>query len=85
MDVYLNENSLDVLLFVIGILNLSGPYSLRSSIIQANCCKVLKLVHQCVLTIIKKQKDLFDGPSLIFHFCLISFCLIFSLSISCLP
>ncbi|KAH1151426.1 hypothetical protein GYH30_045099 [Glycine max] len=59
MDVYLNENSLDVLLFVIGILNLSGPYSLRSSIIQANCCKsgLNLVVHfdQQSITIPRKQ------------------------------
>ncbi|KAK7346481.1 hypothetical protein VNO80_21001 [Phaseolus coccineus] len=40
LDVFLNENSLDMLLFVIGKLNLSGPYSMRNSIIEANCCKV---------------------------------------------
>ncbi|KAJ1381023.1 Vacuolar protein sorting-associated protein 13, SHR-binding domain [Sesbania bispinosa] len=40
LDISLNENSLDVLLFVIGKLNLSGPYSLQSSMILANCCKV---------------------------------------------
>ncbi|XP_029127816.1 uncharacterized protein LOC109800070 isoform X2 [Cajanus cajan] len=63
LDIYLNENSLDVLLFVTGKLNLSGPYSLRSSIIQANCCKVENqsglnlLVHfdQQSVTIPRKQ------------------------------
>ncbi|KAK7263059.1 hypothetical protein RJT34_30643 [Clitoria ternatea] len=40
LDISLNENSLDVLLFVIGTLNLAGPYSVRSSLILANCCKV---------------------------------------------
>ncbi|KAE9614347.1 putative vacuolar protein sorting-associated protein [Lupinus albus] len=40
LNISLSENSLDVLLFVIGTLNLSGPYSLRSSMILANCCKV---------------------------------------------
>ncbi|KAG2408680.1 uncharacterized protein HKW66_Vig0035020 [Vigna angularis] len=45
LDIFLNENSLDVLLFLIGKLNLSGPYSLRDSIIQANCCKVLAMVE----------------------------------------
>ncbi|QHO47810.1 Vacuolar protein sorting-associated proteinb [Arachis hypogaea] len=40
LDISLSENSLDVLLFMIGKLNLSGPYMLQSSIILANCCKV---------------------------------------------
>ncbi|KAF7809778.1 putative vacuolar protein sorting-associated protein 13C [Senna tora] len=40
LDIYLSELSLDVLLFMIGKLNLSGPYSLRSSMILANYCKV---------------------------------------------
>ncbi|XP_057415880.1 uncharacterized protein LOC130710577 isoform X2 [Lotus japonicus] len=52
LDISLNENSLDVLLFVIGKLNLSGPYSLRSSMVLANCCKV------------ENQ----SGSSLLFHF-----------------
>ncbi|MED6185146.1 hypothetical protein PIB30_054181 [Stylosanthes scabra] len=40
LDISLSENSLDVLLFMIGKLNLSGPYMLQSSMILANCCKV---------------------------------------------
>ncbi|KAI4327520.1 hypothetical protein L6164_019969 [Bauhinia variegata] len=40
LDISLSELSLDVLLFMIGKLNLSGPYSLRSSMVLANCCKV---------------------------------------------
>ncbi|KAI5418217.1 hypothetical protein KIW84_042736 [Lathyrus oleraceus] len=40
LDISLNENSLDVLLFMIGELKLSGPYSLQSSVILANFCKV---------------------------------------------
>ncbi|KAJ7952893.1 Vacuolar protein sorting-associated protein [Quillaja saponaria] len=36
----LSELSLDTLLFVIGKLNLSGPYPVRSFTILANCCKV---------------------------------------------
>jgi hypothetical protein len=45
LDISLNENSLDVLLFMIGELKLSGPYSLQSSVILANFCKVVDLVH----------------------------------------
>ncbi|MED6114835.1 hypothetical protein PIB30_084302 [Stylosanthes scabra] len=40
LDISLSENSLDVLLFMIGKLNLSGPYMVQSSMILANCCKV---------------------------------------------
>ncbi|KAK7251111.1 hypothetical protein RIF29_34030 [Crotalaria pallida] len=63
LDISLSENSLDVLLFMIGKLNLSGPYSLRSSVILANCCKVenqsglnlLLHVNQQRMTIPRKQ------------------------------
>nr|XP_043638642.1 uncharacterized protein LOC122609764 isoform X2 [Erigeron canadensis] len=34
------ELALDILLFVIGNLNLAGPYAVQSSVILANCCKV---------------------------------------------
>ncbi|KAL7193185.1 hypothetical protein ACSBR2_024904 [Camellia fascicularis] len=34
------ELSLDILLFVIGKLNLAGPYAIKTSSILANCCKV---------------------------------------------
>ncbi|KAL8200609.1 hypothetical protein R6Q57_011948 [Mikania cordata] len=34
------ELSLDILLFVIGKLNLAGPFAIQSSVILANCCKV---------------------------------------------
>ncbi|KAL5557187.1 hypothetical protein UlMin_039423 [Ulmus minor] len=40
LTVSVSEISLDILLFVIGKLNLAGPYSLRTSRILANCCKV---------------------------------------------
>ncbi|XP_054810227.1 uncharacterized protein LOC129311789 isoform X2 [Prosopis cineraria] len=40
LNICLCEISLDVLLFMIGKLNLSGPYSLRSSMVLANYCKV---------------------------------------------
>lgn len=41
MDISITELSVDILLFVIGKLNLAGPYAVRSSVILANCCKVL--------------------------------------------
>ncbi|KAI9166047.1 hypothetical protein LWI28_025262 [Acer negundo] len=40
LEIFLTELSLDILLFVIGRLNLAGPYLIRSSRILANCCKV---------------------------------------------
>ncbi|KAK9285530.1 hypothetical protein L1049_024725 [Liquidambar formosana] len=40
LDIFLTELSLDILLFVIGKLDLAGPYSVRSYVILANCCKV---------------------------------------------
>ncbi|OMO56804.1 hypothetical protein CCACVL1_26268 [Corchorus capsularis] len=40
LDISLTELSLDILLFVIGNLNLAGPFSVRSSMILPNCCKV---------------------------------------------
>ncbi|KAL5752815.1 hypothetical protein ACOSQ2_023322 [Xanthoceras sorbifolium] len=40
LEIFLTELSLDILLFVIGKLNLAGPYLIRSSRILANCCKV---------------------------------------------
>ncbi|WCJ31023.1 hypothetical protein M5689_012541 [Euphorbia peplus] len=44
LDISLTELSLDVLLFVIGEVKLSGPYSIRNSMILANCCKVENLL-----------------------------------------
>ncbi|OIW09736.1 hypothetical protein TanjilG_23876 [Lupinus angustifolius] len=63
LNISLSENSLDVLLFVIGKLSLSGPYSLQSSMILANFCKVenqsglnlLLQFNQQKMTIPKKQ------------------------------
>lgn len=43
-QIFLTELSLDILLFVIGKLDLAGPYLIRSSHILANCCKV---VYMC--------------------------------------
>ncbi|XP_042974875.1 uncharacterized protein LOC122306512 isoform X1 [Carya illinoinensis] len=40
LNISLTELSLDMLLFVIGKLELAGPYSVKSSMILANCCKV---------------------------------------------
>ncbi|XP_030975279.1 uncharacterized protein LOC115995020 isoform X1 [Quercus lobata] len=39
-NISLTELSLDKLLFVLGKLDLAGPFSLRSSMILDNCCKV---------------------------------------------
>ncbi|XP_011099247.1 uncharacterized protein LOC105177708 isoform X2 [Sesamum indicum] len=51
VTVLLSELSLDILLFVIGKLDLAGPYAVKSSAVLANCCKVenqsgLKLICQ---------------------------------------
>ncbi|KAK6258440.1 hypothetical protein SCA6_012914 [Theobroma cacao] len=40
LEISLTELALDILLFVIGKLNLAGPFSVRSSMILANCGKV---------------------------------------------
>ncbi|XP_059638646.1 uncharacterized protein LOC132280907 isoform X2 [Cornus florida] len=40
LGISITELSLDILLFVIGKLNLAGPYAIKSSMILANCCKV---------------------------------------------
>ncbi|CAH9102206.1 unnamed protein product [Cuscuta epithymum] len=36
----MSELSLDIILFIIGHFNLAGPYTVRSSNILANCCKI---------------------------------------------
>lgn len=41
VTILLSELSLDVVLFVIGKLDLAGPYAVKSSLVLANCCKVL--------------------------------------------
>ncbi|KAM1156496.1 hypothetical protein ACFX2B_026994 [Malus domestica] len=41
LNVSLSELSMDILLFVIGKLHLAGPYSVKSTKIWANCCKVV--------------------------------------------
>ncbi|GMH25239.1 hypothetical protein Nepgr_027082 [Nepenthes gracilis] len=40
LDILLTELSLDILLYVIGKLDLAGPFAVKSSAILANCCKV---------------------------------------------
>ncbi|KAJ4843711.1 hypothetical protein Tsubulata_024557 [Turnera subulata] len=64
LEVSITEHSLDILLFVIGKLNLAGPFSVRSSTIFANCCKVenqsgLNLIchfyNQKSVTVARKQ------------------------------
>lgn len=40
LNIFLTELSLDILLFVIGRLDLAGPFWVRSSMILANCLKV---------------------------------------------
>ncbi|KAM4118037.1 hypothetical protein ACB094_02G170500 [Castanea mollissima] len=40
LNISLTELSLDKLLFVLGKLNLAGPFSVRNSMILENCCKV---------------------------------------------
>lgn len=43
VTVLLSELSLDIILFVVGKLNLAGPYTVKSSLVLANCCKVFFL------------------------------------------
>ncbi|KAF6166527.1 hypothetical protein GIB67_005389 [Kingdonia uniflora] len=40
VDIFLTELSLDILLFIVGELNLAGPFTVRRSMIFANYCKV---------------------------------------------
>lgn len=37
----MTELSLDILLFVIGKLDIAGPFAVKSSLIFGNCCKVM--------------------------------------------
>ncbi|XP_042508366.1 uncharacterized protein LOC122084300 isoform X2 [Macadamia integrifolia] len=53
VDISLTELSLDIILFMVGVLKLAGPYAVKSSMIFANCCKVENR----------------SGLSLICHFC----------------
>ena len=43
VDISLTELSLDVLLYLLGKLNIAGPFAVRSSMIFTNCCKVIDL------------------------------------------
>uniref|UniRef100_A0A0D9Y124 Vacuolar protein sorting-associated protein 13 VPS13 adaptor binding domain-containing protein n=1 Tax=Leersia perrieri TaxID=77586 RepID=A0A0D9Y124_9ORYZ len=39
-DIFINELSVDILLYVVGKLNVMGPYAVKSSAIFPNCCKI---------------------------------------------
>lgn len=54
LSMTITELSLDIILFVIGELNLAGPYAVRVSTILANCCKV---ENQSGLTLICQFYD----------------------------
>ncbi|KAL3616453.1 hypothetical protein CASFOL_039843 [Castilleja foliolosa] len=54
VSVSLSEVSLDILLLVIGKLDLAGPYAVKSSVVLANCCKV---TNQTGLTLICQFYD----------------------------
>ena len=43
LDLSLTERLLDILLYVIGKLDLAGPFSVNNSSVVANCCKVQSL------------------------------------------
>ncbi|XP_062202518.1 uncharacterized protein LOC133904893 isoform X2 [Phragmites australis] len=40
VDIFINELSVDILLYLAGKLDLMGPYAVRSSAIFPNCCKI---------------------------------------------
>ncbi|KAL6847035.1 hypothetical protein ACP4OV_022888 [Aristida adscensionis] len=40
VDIFINELSVDILLYLVGKLDLMGPYAVRSSAIFPNCCKI---------------------------------------------
>ncbi|KAL0332240.1 UNVERIFIED_CONTAM: Vacuolar protein sorting-associated protein 13a [Sesamum calycinum] len=66
VTVLLSELSLDILLFVIGKLDLAGPYAVKSSAILANCCKVLKVVSfygDWLLILLSSPGDYVDALS----------------------
>jgi len=41
LEVFLTELSLDMLLFLLGKLEFAGPFSVKTSAILSNCCKVI--------------------------------------------
>ncbi|CAE6075717.1 unnamed protein product [Arabidopsis arenosa] len=43
LDVFLTELSMDMLLFVLGKLEFAGPFSVKTSAILSNCCKIENL------------------------------------------
>ncbi|EFH54003.1 hypothetical protein ARALYDRAFT_485391 [Arabidopsis lyrata subsp. lyrata] len=43
LDVFLTELSMDMLLFVLGKLEFAGPFSVKTSAILSNCCKIKNL------------------------------------------
>uniref|UniRef100_A0A0E0BUQ6 Vacuolar protein sorting-associated protein 13 VPS13 adaptor binding domain-containing protein n=1 Tax=Oryza glumipatula TaxID=40148 RepID=A0A0E0BUQ6_9ORYZ len=40
VDIFVNELSIDILLYVAGKLNVMGPYAVKSSAVFPNCCKI---------------------------------------------
>ncbi|XP_068653783.1 uncharacterized protein [Aristolochia californica] len=57
VDISLPELSLDILLFVVGKLNLAGPYAVKSSKIFANSCKVENHSGISLLCNVDDKKD----------------------------
>ena len=41
LEVFVTELSLDMLLFMLGKLEVAGPFSVKTSVILSNCCKVI--------------------------------------------
>lgn len=41
MKLSLTEISVDILLYLIGKLNIAGPYAVRTPVVSPNCCKVV--------------------------------------------
>lgn len=59
LNLSMSELSLDIVLFVIGQLNLAGPYAVRSSSILANCCKVCHTISESFWSMYILNKTLF--------------------------
>ncbi|KAG9440811.1 hypothetical protein H6P81_020976 [Aristolochia fimbriata] len=57
VDISLPELSLDILLFIVGKLDLAGPYAVKSSNIFANGCKVENRLGITVLCSVNDKKD----------------------------
>ncbi|XP_047313344.1 LOW QUALITY PROTEIN: uncharacterized protein LOC124916644 [Impatiens glandulifera] len=58
LGISITELSLDILLFVIGKLKLSGPYSIKTSMVFSNCCKVENQSGSEVLCHFSDNQDL---------------------------